>query len=224
VIVFAGLPVGADPQEKFYTTALGAKRVLQERTRTRFTQGAGRATRNPNDRAVVVVLGKQLIAFAGDHDVQEGTHREIRAELEVGIRNGSRRTTDELAVTIDKFFSQDPSWNTHIEPAIRALRERYAAEAVDTKVLQAAAPYEIQALEAAWRGSFDKAGPAGRTCHPDSRRRRRTPPVPGALELPRRTLGKVGRDDGRVVRRTGEDPYAGLERRSGSDDMDTKQA
>ena len=159
LIVFAGLPVGADPQEKFYTTLLGAKRVLQERTRTRFAQGAGRATRNTNDRAVVVVLGQPLIAFAGDRDVQEGTHPEIRAELEIGIRNSSRRAAADVAAAIRQFLDQDPAWNTHIEPEIRTLRERYAAtdDAEDTKALNAAAPYEIQALDAAWRGNFGEA-------------------------------------------------------------------
>lgn len=161
LIVLAGLPVGADPQEKFYTTLLGAKRVLQERTRTRFAQGAGRATRNTNDRAVVVVLGQPLIAFAGDRDVQEGTHPEIRAELEIGIRNSSRRPAADVATAIRQFLAPtpDPAWSTHIEPEIRTLRERYAAadDAEDTKALQAAAPYEIQALDAAWRGRFDEA-------------------------------------------------------------------
>jgi hypothetical protein len=159
LIVFAGLPVGADPQEKFYTTLLGAKRVLQERTRTRFAQGAGRATRNTNDRAVVIVLGQPLIAFAGDRDVQEGTHPEIRAELEIGIRNSSRRPAADVATAIHQFLDQDPAWSTHVEPEIRTLREQYAAadDAEDTKALNAAAPYEIQALDAAWRGNFGEA-------------------------------------------------------------------
>jgi len=159
LIVFAGLPVGADPQEKFYTTLLGAKRVLQERTRTRFAQGAGRATRNTNDRAVVVVLGQPLIAFAGDREVQDGTHPEIRAELEIGIRNSSRRPATDVATAIRQFLDQDPAWNTHIEPEIRTLRERYAdaEEAEDTKSLNTSAPYEIQALDAAWRGNFAEA-------------------------------------------------------------------
>lgn len=159
LIVLAGLPVGADPQEKFYTTMLGAKRVLQERTRTRFAQGAGRATRNTNDRAVIVVLGQQLISFAGDHDVQDGTHPEIRAELEIGIRNSSRQPAANVATAVKQFLAQDPAWNTHIEPEIRTLRERYAAadDAADTKALQASAAYEIQALDGVWRGNFEEA-------------------------------------------------------------------
>ena len=138
---------------------LGAKRVLQERTRTRFAQGAGRATRNANDRAVVIVLGQPLIAFAGDRDVQEGTHPEIRAELEIGIRNSGRRSAVDVAAAIQQFLAQDPAWNTLIEPEIRTLRDLYAAadDAADTKALQSAAPYEIRALEAAWRGNFSYA-------------------------------------------------------------------
>lgn len=159
LIILAGLPVGADPQEKFYTTMLGAKRVLQERTRTRFAQGAGRATRNANDRAVVVVLGQPLIAFAGDKAVQEGTHPEIRAELEIGIRNSGRRPAADVETAIRQFLAHDPDWTNLIEPEIRSLRDTYAAteDAADTKALQTAAPYEILALEATWRGNFGEA-------------------------------------------------------------------
>lgn len=159
VIVLAGLPVGADPQEKFYTTLLGAKRVLQERTRTRFAQGAGRATRNANDRAVVVVLGQPLIAFAGDRDIQAGTLPEIRAELEIGIKNSGRRPAADVQTAIEQFLDQDPAWKTHVEPEIRTLRDQYAAadDALDTKALQSAAPYEIRAVDAAWRGNFGQA-------------------------------------------------------------------
>ena len=159
LIVLAGLPVGADPQERFYTTLLGAKRVLQERTRTRFAQGSGRATRNANDRAVVVVLGRPLIAFAGDRYVQEGTHPEIRAELEIGLRNSSRRDAADLKTAIHQFLEPDPDWNTYVEPEIRSLREQFAAteDADDTKALAAAAAHEIQAVDAAWRGDYANA-------------------------------------------------------------------
>jgi len=159
LIVLAELPVGADPQERFYTTLLGAKRVLQERTRTRFAQGSGRATRNATDRAVVVVLGRQLISFAADREAQHGTHPEIRAELDVGLQNSSRRDADDVAKAIRQFLIQDPDWNTQVEPEIRTLREQFAAadDAADTKALAAAAPHEIQAVQAAWRGNFDTA-------------------------------------------------------------------
>jgi Rad3-related DNA helicase len=138
---------------------LGAKRVLQERTRTRFAQGAGRATRNATDRAVVVVLGQPLISFAADRDVQKGTHPEIRAELDFGLRNSSRRDGADVLTAIRQFIAGDPEWNTHVEPEIRSLRERFAASnhADDTKALAAAAPHEIRAVEAAWRGRFDEA-------------------------------------------------------------------
>ena len=159
LIILAGLPVGADPQEKFYTSLLGAKRVLQERTRTRFAQGAGRATRNANDRAVVIVLGQQLIAFAGDRHAQTGTHPELRAELEIGLQNSSRRAASEVATAVRDFLAQDPTWNELVEPEIRTLRERYVLSdlADDAQALAASAPYEIRALEAAWRGQFDEA-------------------------------------------------------------------
>lgn len=159
LIVLAELPVGADPQERFYTTLLGAKRVLQERTRTRFAQGSGRATRNATDRAVVVVLGRRLISFAADREAQQGTHPEIRAELDVGLRNSGRRDAADVATAVRQFLALDPEWNTHVEPEIRMLRERFAAadDDADTKALAVAAAHEIQAVQGAWRGNFDTA-------------------------------------------------------------------
>jgi Rad3-related DNA helicase len=38
------------------------QRPLQERTGTRFAQSAGRVTRNANDRAVLMVVGQQLMS------------------------------------------------------------------------------------------------------------------------------------------------------------------
>ena len=64
LIVLTGLPAHAHAQERFIMDALGARRVLSERIRTRIQQGAGRATRNARDFAAVIIRGESLTDFS----------------------------------------------------------------------------------------------------------------------------------------------------------------
>jgi len=159
LIVLDGLPVGADAHERFLAFTLGAKRVLQERMRTRLVQGAGRATRNANDWAVVVVVGRDLVAFTGMRDAQAATHPEVRAELEFGIDNSQGRPLADVLANLAHFLPQpDPTWRSVAEPAIAALRQRApAAGRADSDALAAAARHEIRAVQAAWRGDWAAA-------------------------------------------------------------------
>lgn len=157
-IVMVGLPLGADVQERFYAYTLGAKRVLQERTRTRFAQGSGRATRNTNDWALVAILGRELVSFCGQRDAQNETHPEIRAELEFGLMNSQSRSVAEVSANIDSFLAQDSTWREQAEPAIRAARDSARPQRqVDTAALAASAIYEVRAVDAAWRGDWPRA-------------------------------------------------------------------
>lgn len=158
LIILAGLPVGADPHERFLAFTLGAKRVLQERMRTRLIQGAGRATRNANDWAAVIVLGRDLVAFSGMRDAQAATHPEVRAELEFGIANSQGRTAADLRDALTHFHDQDAVWRDQAEPAIAALRDRAVDHGqADSNALAASARHEIRAIQSAWRGDWPGA-------------------------------------------------------------------
>ena len=50
-------------KERFLFETVGATRVLTERIRTRIIQGAGRATRNRQDFAAVILRGQDLLRF-----------------------------------------------------------------------------------------------------------------------------------------------------------------
>jgi hypothetical protein len=159
LIVLDGLPVGADAHERFLAFTLGAKRVLQERMRTRLVQGAGRATRNANDWAVVVVVGRDLVAFTGMRDAQAATHPEVRAELEFGIDNSQGRSVDDVLANLAHFLPQpDATWRGVAEPAIAALRQRApVAGRADSDALAGSARHEIRSVQAAWRGDWAAA-------------------------------------------------------------------
>ena len=147
LIVIAGLPIGADPHERFLAFTLGAKRVLQERMRTRLVQGSGRATRNANDWAAVIVLGHDLVSFAGMKDAQAATHPEVRAELEFGIANSQGQPASQLAENLSHFLAQDDLWRNAAEPGIAGLRDRPTDTGrADADALTASARHEIRAV------------------------------------------------------------------------------
>ena len=159
LVVLDGLPLGADAQERFLAFSLGARRVLQERMRTRLVQGAGRATRNARDFAAVVVLGSELVAFCGRTDAQRATHPEVRAELEFGLSNSEGQPAARLLENLEHFLAQDEAWTGMAEPGIAQLRSQ-ASEAVldgDAEALAAAARHEVRAQQAAWRGEWQLA-------------------------------------------------------------------
>lgn len=161
LIVMAGLPIGADPHERFLAFTLGAKRVLQERMRTRLVQGSGRATRNANDWAAVIVLGHDLVSFAGMKDAQAATHPEVRAELEFGIANSQGQPASKLTENLAHFLAQDQTWRELAEPGIAGLRDRPTDTGrADASALTASARYEIRAVQAAWRGDWAHAAHA----------------------------------------------------------------
>jgi hypothetical protein len=55
LVILEGLPDASHLQERYIASILRASIALEERKRTRVVQGAGRATRNPSDHAVVLV-------------------------------------------------------------------------------------------------------------------------------------------------------------------------
>ncbi len=160
LIVLDGLPIGADPHERFMAFTLGARRVVQERMRTRLVQGAGRATRNPNDYAAVLALGHELVSFCGAADAQTGTHPEVRAELEFGIVNSAGRSSELMRENLEHFFAQDDVWTDTAEPGIANLRDAArdsGTPRVDSVALAGSARAEIRAVQEAWRGNWDRA-------------------------------------------------------------------
>ena len=84
LLILAGLPAQGDLQERFLYESLGAGAVLQERVRTRITQGAGRATRNTKDHATVIMIGDDLTNFVLRPDVLAALREELHAEIQFG--------------------------------------------------------------------------------------------------------------------------------------------
>jgi Rad3-related DNA helicase len=96
LVIIYGLPSRGDSQERFLAGALGAMDVLQERVRARIVQGAGRATRNEDDYAAVVMLGDDLAAFCTRRDVLNAMRPEVNAEISFGLENSLDTPSTEM--------------------------------------------------------------------------------------------------------------------------------
>jgi hypothetical protein len=180
LILIHGLPTGTHLQERFLFDAVGARSALRERIRTRLMQGMGRATRSRSDRAVVLLTGEDLLMFVRDVGNLAGLRAELQAELAYGLFLSSEG--HDLRSVVDSFLSADGDW---------AEAEEYLREEADTvdldppegaPQLQRAAPEEVLACEAAWRGE-----PGEAAAHAQAAVRQLTVRAVGAY----RTLWKV---------------------------------
>lgn len=97
--------------------ALGARRVLSERIRTRIQQGAGRATRNARDFAAVAIRGDALTDFLSREEELRSLPAQMQAEIDFGFDNAQDATADAVRA-LEAFWDQGQEW----QPAEDALR------------------------------------------------------------------------------------------------------
>ena len=162
LVVLQDLPARGDLQERFLYASLGALEVLQERLRARVVQGAGRATRNSGDYAVVIVAGNELTSFCLRRDVQGAMHPEVHAEIKFGSQESLGISSTDMTENIGVFLQQGNEWRG-AEEEIAAAREGLEREdPPGAKELERAAGSEVAAWLAAWQGEWERALDCGR--------------------------------------------------------------
>jgi len=156
LIVLSTLPTYGHQQERFLYSTLGATQVLTERIRTRVIQGAGRATRNRQDFAAVILRGEDLLQFIQ----REEARREMRPELQVELELGeyySRENAIDLRDALQIFWQHGTDW----QPTESYIREQVAGrkrEQNPTSVaLAASAAHEVHAWWSCWQGDLRSA-------------------------------------------------------------------
>lgn len=157
LVILQGLPARGDLQERFLHGSLGALEVLQERLRARVAQGAGRATRNSGDYAIVIVAGGDLTRFCNRRDVLDALHPEVHAEMHFGFEESIESGSDAMTENIRAFLAQGEEWRA-VDEGIAA--ERDALERHDPPgavELERSAPAEVSAWLAAWQGDWEHA-------------------------------------------------------------------
>jgi len=156
LVVLAGSPNGAHLQERFLYQSLGAHVVLNERIRTRITQGAGRATRNSADYAAVLMLGRDLREFCMLQEHRSAMFPELRAEITFGLEY-SDVSKVEVLENLQHFRGQDEEWQG-ANRQIRAARDETPRIALPgTEHLSNAVQFEVSAINAAWQGDWSRA-------------------------------------------------------------------
>lgn len=156
LIVIAGTPAQTHLLERFFLQRLNARRLLSERIRTRFVQGAGRCTRNSRDFAAVVVRGLGLTHFWEKNEEVKACRPDLQAEIEFGFDNASQSKSDLLQL-LSTFLSQGDSWQV-ADTAIRSMAaEATVATPADGEALRIAAIHEVEAWNAIWRDDINAA-------------------------------------------------------------------
>ena len=155
LVCFEGLPDSTHLQEQFLGANLRAKSALEERTRTRVVQGAGRATRNPSDHAIVLVRGGDLTRYLASPVVRQALDLDFQAEVAFGLENSREFTHEDVLENVRIFLEQGDDWRTNAEPHIaEARRNAKRIEPIGSVQLAKSAPYEVEAGHCAFRGDF----------------------------------------------------------------------
>lgn len=151
IVVLDGKPDAVSLQEKFLSERAEASAALAERLRTRIVQGTGRATRGPNDYAVVVVVGSDITRYFSRAENQTALEPDLQAEVQFGWDNSRGRDTSDILDNVRIFLDHDAEWREGGEPLIAEFRE----EAEKSEAPGAAALGESAGLEVeAWGLAF----------------------------------------------------------------------
>lgn len=155
LVCLEGLPDWAHLQERFLGSNLRAKIALEERTRTRVVQGAGRATRNPSDHAIVLIRGGGLTRYLTSPVVREALDPDLQAEIDFGLTNSREVSIKDLLENTEVFLEQGDAWRDNAEPNITEARRAVdRRDPAGSALLAASAPFEVEACTAAFRGDF----------------------------------------------------------------------
>ena len=175
IVVLGGKPDAVGLQERFLSERAEANAALAERLRTRIVQGAGRCTRGPNDYAVVVVLGPDIMKYFSRPENLKALEPELQAEVEFGWQNSKGVEPKEVIENVEMFLEHGAGWREHGEPAVAEFRQDAAkVEPPGTDALGKAAAMEVEAWQLAfggdWIGASEKLQEAVPHVGPDATR------------------------------------------------------
>ncbi|AQX14517.1 MULTISPECIES: DEAD/DEAH box helicase [Tessaracoccus] len=155
IVVLGGKPDAVGLQEKFLSERAEANAALAERVRTRIVQGAGRCTRGPNDYAVVVVLGSDIMKYFSRPENLKALEPELQAEVEFGWQNSKGADPDEVIENVEMFLEHEADWREQGEPAVAEFRQdAVKVEPPAADALGKAAALEVEAWQLAFGGDW----------------------------------------------------------------------
>jgi hypothetical protein len=156
LIILSGLPAQGHSQERFLWSTLGATRVLSERVRTRIVQGAGRATRNRNDSAVVVLRGEELLRFVQRVEEREALRPELQSEMQLAMHYTTVSSVD-YATIARTFYDRGDDWEETEDYLRQEAEQLIQKPPPGSDLLLTSAPKEVHACWQLWRGDIVEA-------------------------------------------------------------------
>jgi hypothetical protein len=160
-VLMEGTPNQDNLQERFLSERVRAGAALAERIRTRVVQGAGRATRGPDDHALVVVLGGDLTRYFLRPETVDALPPDLQAEVRFGADNSRETEQSQVTENVDNFLSQGDAWHDNAEPLLADLRRQLTRRPpAGTTVLATSAAEEIEACALARAGRWTDAARA----------------------------------------------------------------
>lgn len=157
LVILDGLPIAVNQLERFLYQNLAATGLLNERMRTRFTQGVGRATRGEGDWCAVIIATQDAYDFCIRGEIRGLLHPELQAELRFGEAQSSDRAAEDFLGLLQVLLDHDRDWLAADEQ-IRGLRDS-TPRGVDPSatVLQSAVRHEIAFSYAMTSGDYPSA-------------------------------------------------------------------
>lgn len=158
VVVLDGKPDQDSLQERFLYGRAKAGAAIAERVRTRVVQGAGRATRQPNDAAIVIILDRALTKYLQQPETLKALEPDLQAEIQFGRENSTSVSLAEVLENVDAFLDQGDAWRTGAEPHIAEARRNAVQQSPEgSEVLGRSVRFEVEACTLAAAGKWDKA-------------------------------------------------------------------
>lgn len=154
VLIISGLPQGMNEYDAYRSATFLGSSELTSSLAQRIEQGMGRGARGGGDYCVVVLTGKNLIAWIDRPANHRFLTSSTRAQLQIGANVGSEiATKKELALTMLRCLARDRDW---VEYHAETLAELIRPETVDSGQLAYAA-VERRAFRLVRDNYFEKA-------------------------------------------------------------------
>jgi len=162
LLIIEGLPRATNLQEQFLISRMGAVDLLNARITTRLVQAFGRCTRSDEDYSAIVIRGEELNKHLMTPERRAVLHPELQAELEFGIEQAADSSLQDFVENFEAFLEQDENWSG-ANDEILGKRAKLKQEALPgTADLSAAAPIEIEYIDAIWNKDYAAAFEAAR--------------------------------------------------------------
>ena len=154
LLIVSGLPRGMSEYDLYRANVFAGGSAINSELAQRIEQGIGRGARGANDYCVVIITGKDLIAWISRTTNLRFLTSSTRAQLEMGAEiSKSVSSRKDLAETIDRCLKRDKEWTQyHAE----ALAEAVEGSTTDKAALRQA-DLERRAFNLIRDGHFEKA-------------------------------------------------------------------